>query len=756
MRQTPPEDLVLLLENLRLATSDQVAAVERRARRLARGLPLFASVWVDALVKVRLLTPFQAKEINAHRGESLRVGPFVLLGKLPGLGFAEVYEGRHIETGEIRRLAVFSPPSADEATEVANRLEGLVAASGSLPGGVIAPVEAFGRDATRFWVACQAMRGCTAADWMTHHGRFPAETVLEIARMMMPGLAALEKAGLCHGDLRAATLMLADDGTAKTFGPRLPFPGLRAAVRPREGYAHADLGPEAYDGLSPERVRDGAPPSTASDVYACGCLWWHMLTGRDPLPGGDGLTQLQAAERGAIADPRPLAPDAPQELLTVIRACTQRSPEKRPRGMAELAAMLGPATGRGLASLRRTLPRGIVRTPRSRGTARGWPMARRRIAWLAGIAVCVAAAAFSAIRYEIPEKNGTATTTNRTATVRERPESPAAPEAKAAPSRSRLGLSQPQRPSTRAAPSRSRLGFPQPLVAGQRVRAPDGARLTLNVPRQGLSVDVPGVIFENIDFVWDDASGAGNAEGNTPPPMLLLRAPSVDLRGCTFRSADPSVDAIRWIHPADVDTAAMSLPSGQVTLDRCVFRGVRAVVDGRTRGAVAFRFSNVLHLGAGPLVRLGRVPAADEPVILSLGRTTLRGSGPLVECSRATSAAVGKISIETNACVFSPREDRPLLAFLGKLPPDAMLGRITWTGQGSLAVPGCLIVGCVDAAGRARALPEIAVSIEGVVRSAVEFAGAAEGEAAASQAVRWLAPLQSDEPPGIDASTLAD
>ncbi|HBO42640.1 MAG TPA: hypothetical protein DD670_01630, partial [Planctomycetaceae bacterium] len=38
MRQRPPEDLVTLLKELRLATPGQTAAVERRARRLARGL----------------------------------------------------------------------------------------------------------------------------------------------------------------------------------------------------------------------------------------------------------------------------------------------------------------------------------------------------------------------------------------------------------------------------------------------------------------------------------------------------------------------------------------------------------------------------------------------------------------------------------------------------------------------------------------------------------------------------------------------
>ena len=57
----------------------------------------------------------------------------------------------------------------------------------------------------------------------------------------------------------------------------------------------ADLLPEAYDYLAPERVTLGEPPNVSSDIYACGCVWWQMLCGRPPLGGGDSLTKLHAA-----------------------------------------------------------------------------------------------------------------------------------------------------------------------------------------------------------------------------------------------------------------------------------------------------------------------------------------------------------------------------------------------------------------------------------------------------------------------------
>ena len=132
-----------------------------------------------------------------------------------------------------------------------------------------------------------------AADWMAENGRLPPQAVEHIAREMLERLAELERLGIVHGDIGAAGLLLTDSGRVA-----LPMAGLRAAVRPAEGYSFSDLQPEAYDYLAPERIADGTPPTLASDMYACGCLWWHLLTGRAPFAGGNSLAKLRAVHAG--------------------------------------------------------------------------------------------------------------------------------------------------------------------------------------------------------------------------------------------------------------------------------------------------------------------------------------------------------------------------------------------------------------------------------------------------------------------------
>ena len=203
---------------------------------------------------------------------------------------------------------------------------------------------------------------------MLHHGRFPPEVVLEIARAMLGELVALEAAGLVHGDIRMQNVLIASDGEV-----RIPHPGLRGVIRPHEGISHHDLAPDACSTPCSGAGHRGAPPTVASDLFACGCVWWHILCGRPPLGGGDTLARLRAAQAAAIDDLHQWAADVPDVLVEAIGDCLQKDPQRRPKSMADLARRLGPLRRRGRQAIARCLvaaarPRAPwLRSKRSRG-----------------------------------------------------------------------------------------------------------------------------------------------------------------------------------------------------------------------------------------------------------------------------------------------------------------------------------------------------------------------------------------------------
>ena len=103
-----------------------------------------------------------------------------------------------------------------------------------------------------------------------------------------------------------------------------------------------------------------------------------------------------------------------------------------------------------------------------------------------------------------------------------------------------------------------------------------------------------------------------------------------------------------------------------------------------------------------------------------------------------------------------PAADTPLLRFRGRQPPARLLENTQWTGQGSLVGPKTPIAAWYPPEGAGQILDDSAVSIEGLVRSEVGFAGNAQSEAAASRIIRWQVPLHSPEPPGLDPDTLPE
>jgi eukaryotic-like serine/threonine-protein kinase len=781
MRTEPPPNLVELLKRTGLATDADLRRAAPRTRRLARGLPLFESVWGDALVQARALTSFQAGEIEAGRGERLRVGPYLLREPLAWPDYVASYRARRADNGAAVRLAVIEAERPD-AEEILLRLQDLAAARKQLSRRQLAPITDVGTDDGRIWAASPWVPGRPAGEWLIRVGRFTPLSVLHVAREMLSALATLERAGVCHGDPSTGGLILSDDG-----GVTLVQPGLRAIVRPHEGYAQAELRPDAYDYLAPERIAAGTPPDRASDLYACAGVWWHLLCGRPPLAGGDALTKLRSAEAARVPDPLELAPDTPPELAALIGECMRRDPTERPEPARQLLARLRSRDRAGQRDLVRLLrmDRGIPR--KLAGPVQFLRRATRNPASPLAAAVALVAALGLWLLWRDGRTQQTPVEPNRLARI----EAAAAPvainpgrahprvehaAATGAPDgaaglgeREAVQPAQYQAPvpeEVNAAPAGPATG-PSDLVfdtekpveigslrleAGQRVCASPGRRAAVLVPPGGLPVDAENVRFERIDFVGQPGAGQEWT-------LIHVRAGRATFEACTFRGTGPDepTAAVRWTHPPNRDDAERTLSSGRLAFRNCVVYGLGAAVECRTSGARAVELVNVLHVASGPLVRLDHCPEPDEPIRLRLTAVTLRETGPVLECRYEHAAEpAGEIVIEAARCVAAPGAETPLLRFDGPRPPEALLGNLRWEGQGSLVVPETPIAVWRGPDGQNRALDETAVSIAGLVRSRVEFAGPVSPDATASLAVRWQAPLATSAPPGVDPSLLPE
>jgi eukaryotic-like serine/threonine-protein kinase len=770
----PPPALIELLERLGVTTNPQILRAGRRIKRFARDLQQFDSVWVDVLVRARRLTPFQAREINAGRGEELKIGPYLLCEKLAAPPYLLCYRAKHRESGSNVRLAVQCGASCQvvDLGHTERQVGNLSYDSG---------VEGNRRYFASPWIV-----GRTIGEWLNVGGRFPPESVLEIARSMVAKLATLEKSGRCHGDIAPWNILLTSDGELNLLNP-----GLRELLRPEEGFAFADLLPEAYDYLAPERVIDGSPPKTSSDIYACGCVWWQMLCGRPPLGGGDSLAKFRAAQNAEIPDVRRNAPETPVTLAEAVSACLHKEPSRRPESFAKLAAMLGPPSKdsrqfvtRSLAENYRTNHVGGNRL-RHQALSRNWPV------WLVAFVGCASVlllllgpmltrrAGLNPVissgrenvndharsRQPRPPDIISNSLTSKTKTgqveyhkMQDREVKPAgftAAEKLRVPRSSAIAdyLLETKSPQSMDALS---------LQRGQRAIGLSGRRATIRVSANGLKLAGEDIRLENIDFLWDTKGDSSESAA-----ILLYSGSRADFRGCRFftakgTSARPSV--LRWTN-LQSDSSKIDLPSGRLQFANCVFHRVGAGIDCRRRGAICLDLNNFLLFETSGLFLINHQHELDEPITINLARFTMLQSGPLFYCKRGQSENTpGEIAIQAENCVFSLQQYEPLLAFEGVDPPDVLLRNIRWNGSDSLLSVETPVIASKTPADHWETLDDTTLSIAGLVRSRLEFASSFKDGAETSDSLdypaqsarllNWQAPLPTSDPPGVDGEAL--
>ncbi len=467
-------------------------------------------------------------------------------------------------------------------------------------------------------------------------------------------------------------------------------------------------------------------------------------------------------------------------------ACLRREPSLRPESMARLAATLGTSTHSGRHLLAECLrhpgrqpARWLTSIPSIRDSGHA-PL------WLAATAGCLVAvvtltwsmwptaptippAAISAAPAVIPnpslpsgESRGEGIDHRRTilaATPTLASLAPAATLAAPPP-----GL------SSRHDPDSSDLILPSgrplrlaslTLRAGQCVRGEGGQRPLLLVPEGGLLVQAEKIRFQDVDFLWPGQGKVRSTEDQSPlvqPAILRIEAARAEFQGCSFqasRSAAVEPAALRWTQPCDNGPLDLTLPTSQIRLKDCVFRHVASGIAAQRAGAVGLDLANVLFLGEGPLVRLHHCPRFDEPLVLNLTNVTLRGSGPLLECVYGqVEDQPGKIAVQAESCAFVPGPHDPLIRLSGEGSPQRILSSLDWTGQGSLIAPEVVIAQWKRPAGQPRTLDDASLSMAGVVRSAVTFAGDPDVSPTANRVNRWQVPLRSASPPGINPQSL--
>lgn len=146
-------------------------------------------------------------------------------------------------------------------------------------------------------------------------------------------LARAHAAGIVHGDVKPANILVTEDGRIKLgdFGI--------ARFITQLSYSGNIAGTPAY--LSPEQI-EGKKQDSRSDIFSLGVLLYQMTTRERPF---DGTSLAAICAQILTARPVPpsrINPDIPHEVERIILRCLAKDPAKRYATGDELAAELYP------------------------------------------------------------------------------------------------------------------------------------------------------------------------------------------------------------------------------------------------------------------------------------------------------------------------------------------------------------------------------------------------------------------------------
>jgi eukaryotic-like serine/threonine-protein kinase len=157
--------------------------------------------------------------------------------------------------------------------------------------------------------------------------------VMDVVAQCAAGLAALHQAGLAHGALTPANILISNDGPVKLTG----FGSSHAAPAP-VATGGTVLGTPACQ--APERVR-GDRDTVAGDLYSLGVVAYQCLAGRMPFSGPAAGVAL-AHRRRTLP---PLPPSIPAEAAALVGRLTANDPRARPASAGEVARRAGTLSG---------------------------------------------------------------------------------------------------------------------------------------------------------------------------------------------------------------------------------------------------------------------------------------------------------------------------------------------------------------------------------------------------------------------------
>ncbi len=257
------------------------------------------------------------------------LGDFRLIRKLGGGGATEVYLAEQVSLKRMVALKMIRPGSL-YFSGAKERLLAEARAAARIRHPAICPIFDAGEAGGIPFLVMPFIEGRNLAAWIREKGA-PAgqKTVKEVLAILAEtsrAIHAAHEAGLVHGDIKPANILVTPEGKPVVLDFDMADHEGRGSLE--GGIFPGFLGTPEY--MAPERLGPApAPPSPRSDVFSLGVTLYECLTGKKPFHGPTLERVRQNILSGSFPDPRRLNPALSRDLCLVLATAMEEDPEKR-------------------------------------------------------------------------------------------------------------------------------------------------------------------------------------------------------------------------------------------------------------------------------------------------------------------------------------------------------------------------------------------------------------------------------------------
>jgi serine/threonine protein kinase len=271
---------------------------------------------------------------------SVFAGRYQIIEELGKGGMGKLYRALDLKLQEEVAIKIIKPEIASD-TETIERFSNELRLARRISHKNVGRMYELMEDEGAHYITMEYIAGQDLKGLIRQSGRLTIETAIGIAKQIGEGLAEAHRLGVIHRDLKPSNILIDREGRAKILDFGIAR-SLQAKGITVEGMI---IGTLEY--MSPEQV-EGRGIDARSDIFAFGCVFYEMLSGKSAFGRETTAETIAAILREDPPRVSQSGVDIPEELQRIINRCLEKDPEGRFPSMDAVVSLLSGLEGNAL------------------------------------------------------------------------------------------------------------------------------------------------------------------------------------------------------------------------------------------------------------------------------------------------------------------------------------------------------------------------------------------------------------------------